>query len=70
MWSLGIVTYELLMGETPYPFENNIKKLVDEIFSGYLNFDDSFPEYSLNFIMNLLEPNPKKRLTLDQAKNH
>lgn len=70
MWSLGILTYELLIGETPFRFEGNIKSLVDEIYSGYVSFDEDFPEDARHFIFNLLQTNPKKRLTIEAASEH
>ena len=70
MWSLGILTYELLMGETPFQYEGKIKKLLNEIYSGYVPFDKDFPEDARNFTFNLLQANPKKRLTIKEAREH
>lgn len=64
LWSLGILTYELLTGETPYTYEDNTSELLEEIYNGFISFDEVFPDYVRHFIMNLLQPNPRKRFTL------
>lgn len=41
LWSLGIVAYELLMGYTPYGYdEDNIDGLLENIYGGYTSFDE------------------------------
>ena len=56
------------MGETPYTYENSIVQLLDQIYNGFISLDEVFPDYVKHFIMNLLQPNPSKRLTLKQVK--
>ena len=70
MWSLGILTYQLLMGYTPYQFTGSLKELEDDIYNGMIHFDKFIPDEGRHFIFNLLQPNPKKRLTLKAAKEH
>ena len=52
------------MGRTPYAFHNNIDDLIEEIYGGYICFDSDYPAYCKHFIFNLLQTNPRKRLTL------
>lgn len=69
-WSLGIVTYELLIGHSPF-----VAKLQDDISSGELQqriLNDKIPLNAIksrtkcsstcDFIGKLLQKNPKKRL--------
>lgn len=66
-WALGIFTYELLYGETPF-YDKNVKKMFERI----KNKDPKFPNHASpeakNFITKLLEKNPKKRPTFEEIK--
>lgn len=74
MWSLGIIVFQLLSGEIPFP-DDNEKKLTNAIMSCNYDF---VPEEVWNsksneckkFIEKLLEPNPANRLTPEQALEH
>lgn len=45
MWSLGVLAYELFMGETPFCYEDDdVDDLVDQIYGGYFSFDEEYPE--------------------------
>ena len=56
------------MGETPYPFNDSLKELEDSIYNGMIRFDKFIPDEGRHFILNLLQTNPRKRLTLKAAK--
>ena len=70
LWSLGIIIYELIFGETPYKGKidlavyNNIKRLGKKALkkSGNEELDD--------LIDHLLEANPDKRITWEEYFNH
>ena len=76
-WSLGILTYELLFGKSP--FQSDIKKM---LMSGECNENKTglsevtFPtaplisEPAKMFITNLLDCDPDKRMDMDEAIHH
>jgi serine/threonine protein kinase len=73
LWSLGVVAFELLFGYSP--FEQEIfQSLVDQnhgiVYE--LKFPDeiSASDEAKDFIMNLLEKNPGKRMEIDKALKH
>jgi len=68
-WSLGIMTYELLFGKSP--FESEIKKMAMSGESKGELSEVSFPAAPLirpdtrQFILNLLDKDPEKRMDMD-----
>ena len=70
MWSLGVITYTLLCGYSPFRSEN-VADLVDECRSGRIVFHGRYwKDVSVeakDFIVNLLQPDPAKRLTSEEA---
>ncbi len=73
MWSLGVITYTLLCGYSPFRSEN-LADLVDECRSGRIVFHERYwkdvSKDAKEFIMTLLVPDPKKRATSKQALDH
>lgn len=73
-WSLGILTYELLFGKSP--FESEIKKIVRSNDSKPELSEVSFPsappisEEGKSFILNLLENDPNCRMDMDEVLAH
>ena len=70
MWSLGVITYTLLCGYSPFRSEN-VTDLIDECRNGKIVFHGRYwkdvSEEARSFIINLLQPNPAKRLTSEEA---
>lgn len=70
MWSLGVITYTLLCGYSPFRSEN-VADLVDECKSGRIIFHGRYwkdvSHEAKDFIVSLLQPDPSKRLTSEQA---
>ena len=70
MWSLGVITYTLLCGYSPFRSEN-VADLIDECKNGRIVFHGRYwkdvSEEARQFILNLLQPNPAKRLTSEEA---
>lgn len=73
MWSLGVITYTLLCGYSPFRSEN-IADLVEECRSGRIIFHERYwkdvSKDAKEFILALLQPDPKKRTTSDDALKH
>ena len=70
MWSLGVITYTLLCGYSPFRSEN-VADLIEECKSGRIVFHGRYwkdvSAEAKDFINNLLQPDPSKRLTSEEA---
>ena len=73
MWSLGVITYTLLCGYSPFRSEN-LNDLVEECRSGRIHFHERYwkdvSEDAKDFIMTLLQPDPHRRATSKEALQH
>lgn len=73
MWSLGVITYTLLCGYSPFRSET-LADLVEECKSGRIIFHERYwkdvSKDAKEFIMTLLQPDPKKRATSHEALKH
>lgn len=73
MWSIGVITYILLCGRRPFE-EDEKYPLFEKVSNGNYTFDLPEWEHISNegktFVKQLLEVNPKQRLTVDQALSH
>ena len=73
MWSLGVITYTLLCGYSPFRSEN-LADLVDECRSGRIIFHERYwkdvSKDAKEFILSLLQPDPKKRVSSSEALKH
>jgi serine/threonine protein kinase len=73
-WSLGILTYELLFGKSP--FEKDIKSIARnkeaEAKLGELTFPAAIAirDETKDFIENLLSEDPDKRMDMDEVLGH
>lgn len=70
MWSLGVITYTLLCCYSPFRSEN-VADLIEECKSGRIVFHGRYwkdvSDDAKDFIINLLQPDPSKRLTSEEA---
>jgi calcium/calmodulin-dependent protein kinase I len=66
MWSLGVITYTLLCGYSPFRSEN-LQDLIDECCNGKVVFHERYwkdvSDDAKNFIGHLLQPDPEDRVT-------
>ncbi|KAI9347388.1 kinase-like domain-containing protein, partial [Obelidium mucronatum] len=73
LWSIGVITYILLVGYPPFYDQNNAV-LFRQIMSGKYEFDrpwwDNISEDAKDFIRKLLVLDPRARLTARQALAH
>uniref|UniRef100_A0A3B5AT47 protein kinase C n=1 Tax=Stegastes partitus TaxID=144197 RepID=A0A3B5AT47_9TELE len=60
-WGLGVLIYEMLVGESPFPGDDE-----EEVFDSIVNDDVSYPRFlspeSVSLIQKLLQKNPESRL--------
>ncbi|EAR93838.1 Serine/Threonine kinase domain protein (macronuclear) [Tetrahymena thermophila SB210] len=69
IWSLGILTFELLTGKSPFQYETKNEILVN-ILNMNINIPNYLSEEAKDFIKSLLVRDPSKRMTMDQVVNH
>ena len=66
MWSMGVITYTLLCGYSPFRSEN-LQDLIDECSSAQVVFHERYwkdvSDDAKDFINHLLSPEPEKRWT-------
>jgi calcium/calmodulin-dependent protein kinase I len=74
MWAMGVITFILLGGYSPFSDDGNQQKMFEKIKKGEFAFD---PEYwnhiskqAKDLIRGLLTVNPADRLTADGALTH
>lgn len=72
-WSIGVITYVLLCGYPPF-YEENETRLFSKIMKAEYAFHspywDNISESAKDFIRHMLEKNPSKRFTTEQALDH
>ena len=70
LWSLGVITYTLLCGYSPFRSEN-LPDLIEECRHGRIVFHDRYwkdvSSDAKEFILRLLQPDPAKRATSEEA---
>ncbi|KAI1082974.1 calcium/calmodulin-dependent protein kinase [Whalleya microplaca] len=73
MWSMGVITYTLLCGYSPFRSEN-LQDLIDECSNAHVVFHERYwrdvSDDAKDFIMKLLQPAPEDRSTSQQALKH
>ncbi|KAK3695077.1 calcium/calmodulin-dependent protein kinase [Podospora appendiculata] len=73
MWSMGVITYTLLCGYSPFRSEN-LQDLIDECSGAQVVFHERYwkdvSEDGKDFILKLLQPKPDDRWTSEQALHH
>ncbi|XP_053317820.1 death-associated protein kinase 3 [Spea bombifrons] len=73
MWSIGVITYILLSGASPFLGETKQETLTNISGVNY-DFDEEYfsntSELAKDFIRRLLVKDPKKRMSIDQSLEH
>ena len=71
IWSFGVILYTLLIGEPPFD-DKTEKEVYRRIKTNTYSFPKhiSISEQAKDLIIKLLEPNPVKRLSLEEIQNH
>ncbi|CAM5123663.1 unnamed protein product [Natator depressus] len=72
-WALGVISYILLCGYPPF-YDDNDSELFAQILKGAFEFDspywDDISASAKDFIQQLLQRDPEKRYTCEQALQH
>lgn len=72
-WSIGVIAYILLCGYPPF-YDENDSKLFEQILKAEYEFDapywDDISDSAKDFISNLMQKDPEKRLTCEEALQH
>ena len=70
LWSLGVITYTLLCGYSPFRSES-LQDLIDETYNGRVIFHERYwkdvSREAKEFILTLLKPHPSDRATSGEA---
>jgi serine/threonine-protein kinase ULK/ATG1 len=71
IWPLGIITYELLIGQCPFE-ENDMNGLVNKIKDGIYKIPKNFnlSKEAVSFIKGILQKDPTKRFDINDVINH
>ncbi|ORX53780.1 Pkinase-domain-containing protein [Piromyces finnis] len=74
LWSVGIITYILLSGYSPFYYCKDTNQLYDAIMHGRYTFEDRYwhniSSCAKDFIKALLQVDPEKRITAEEALDH
>ncbi|KAH0791691.1 AGC family protein kinase [Histomonas meleagridis] len=68
-WALGILMYEMLVGDTPFNSQNR-NLMFKRILTSEIEFDPDFDPNAQSLIEGLLEKDPKKRIGFNEIKKH
>ncbi|XP_073687669.1 calcium/calmodulin-dependent protein kinase 1Db [Garra rufa] len=72
-WSIGVIAYILLCGYPPF-YDENDSKLFEQILKAEYEFDspywDDISDSAKDFINNLMQKDPEKRFTCEEALRH
>ena len=69
IWSLGILCYEMVVGELPFNAQN-LEELCKKVEIGKYNIPSTLSKEIVSFINGMLQKDFNKRLTANQLLNH
>jgi calcium/calmodulin-dependent protein kinase I len=73
MWSMGVITYTLLCGYSPFRSEN-MRDLIEECRAGHVQFHSRYwggvSDDAKDFIKSLLTPDQNNRASAEEALQH
>jgi len=74
IWAIGVITYFLLCGYTPFDRDSNLEEMQAILDADYKfepeEYWDGVSSKAKDFINKCLETDPEKRMTAHQALNH
>lgn len=69
LWSLGVIIYELFVGQPPF-YTNSIYSLIQLIIREPVKYPENMSPDFKSFLKGLLNKEPKQRLTWPELLNH
>jgi len=69
LWSLGIILYELFVGQPPF-YTNSIYSLINHIIKDSVKYPPDMSPSFRSFLQGLLQKDPKRRLTWPDLNHH
>jgi len=69
LWTIGVLCYEFLVGETPFNGKDR-KTMYENILSSNYHFPDFVSSSAQEVIMNLLKIDPSHRMSLEELLQH
>ena len=69
LWSLGVILYELFVGQPPF-YTNSIYTLINHIIKDPVKFPPNMSPSFQSFLDGLLQKDPKRRLNWPDLKSH
>ncbi|XP_057970739.1 serine/threonine-protein kinase TIO [Malania oleifera] len=69
LWSLGVILYELFVGQPPF-YTNSVYALIRHIIKDPVNYPDNMSPNFKNFLKGLLNKVPQNRLTWPDLLEH
>ena len=69
IWSLGIICYEMLIGECTFDAES-LKELINKVEKGNYTLPTTLSEESVSFLNCMLQYDSKKRFSAEQLSKH
>lgn len=70
IWSLGVLSYDLLVGEWAFKSENKDEQYWKTVKGEFNQFPDFLAQTARHLIRRLIVVDPKCRLTLSEIKTH
>ena len=69
VWSTGIILFAMVNGYLPFE-DNNNEILFGKILKCKINYPQTMGKLTLDLMKKIVVPDPKKRITLEQIKQH